>query len=724
MDLLGQSALLVGLTSFALGFSVLARNVRNGLYIAFAILCTLISFWALAFGLEKIFGGGDFYRLHLFFNLWLAPASLGFIRVLVRVRDPFSRRLTTLGVLAAVALSTCLGLGLQENFWILQAIYFLPALVLVQTLYLMWIDRRLRRGVKLIPKRPTVGFARRNLIYIGGLFVLCLSVMDHVPFLMGASGTLPSLGNLGLIAYLFFISRAITQQRLLNLGALISRFIVLCAVAATLTGVFTILVAWIENSPSLFFLNSFIASFLILMLLDPLRALVAYSTERLLSKRYQGLQATLREATGKLSGITDPGALFQTVLSTIEKTLEPEWAALFILRRDGTRFRRVRTIGTEQRAPGTSEEQPLVREILAENELLRFAASLRRRGELPIILEPMLESEMERTTSRAQREAYAALRQSLRALGGNILLPLVEGSQSLGFVVVRAWSAPEPWGNNWGLLQVIAPYFEQAARVLRNLDVYVRQREKERLATLGEMAAGLAHEIRNPLGAIKGAAQFLDPESQRSDAKFLKIIIEEADRLNQVVTSFLDYSRPHPVQSLESIELESLVERSLETIRTTLPPSITLDLHVSPRARQARAQVIPSQIQQVLLNLVQNSINALNAADLQRPGRIRVSLDQEDVGQLPEILVTVEDNGPGIPRESLDRIFIPFFTTSPGGTGLGLPISQKIVENHQGRIEVQSEPGRYARFTISLPALPSSETSPLPSDSRKETPRK
>ena len=702
MDLLGQSALLVGLTSFALGFSVLARNVRNALYIAFAILCTLISFWGLAFGLERIFATGDFYKLHLFFNLWLAPASLGFIRVLVRVRDPFSRRLTTLGVLAAVALSTCLALGLQANPWVLRAIHFLPALVLLQTFYLMWIDRRLRRGIKRIPKRPTVGFARRNLIYLGGISVLCLSVMDHVPSL---GATLPALGNLGLIAYLFFISRAITQQRLLNLAALVSRFIVLCAVAATLTGVFTILVAWIENSPSLFFLNSFIASFLILMLLDPLRALVAYSTERLLSKRHQGLQSLLREAQSRLSGITDPGSLFQSVMQMTEKTLEPEWAALFILRRDGTRFRRVRMSGPEPRTP---DETPLLREILAEHELLRFAALQRKRGELPIVLDPMLESEMERTTSRAQRESYAALRQSLRALGGNLLLPLMDGMQPLGFLIVRATAAPEPWGNNWGLLQIIAPYFEQAAAILRNLDVYVRQREKERLATLGEMAAGLAHEIRNPLGAIKGAAQFLDPDSNRSDSKFLKIIIEETDRLNEVVTSFLDYSRPHSAQALETTLLDELARKTLDSLRTTLPPSIEVDFQVSPRARGVETLVIPSQIQQVLINLVRNAVTALENFQSDRPKRLRVALDLEGEGRLQEALLTVEDNGPGIPRESLERIFIPFFTTSPGGTGLGLPISQKIIENHQGRIEVTSEPGRFARFTVSLP-LPTPE---------------
>ena len=114
----------------------------------------------------------------------------------------------------------------------------------------------------------------------------------------------------------------------------------------------------------------------------------------------------------------------------------------------------------------------------------------------------------------------------------------------MGFVGFWVPGPPEPWGNNWAILSVVYPYYEQVAATLRSMEIFVRQREKERLAALGEMAAGLAHEIRNPLGAIKGAAQFLDPSTDRPESKFLKVIIEEVDRLNRVVTQFLDYSKP------------------------------------------------------------------------------------------------------------------------------------------------------------------------------------
>jgi signal transduction histidine kinase len=712
MDILGQSALFVGLTSFALGFSVLARNVKNKLYIAFAILTSLIAGWGICFFLEKIWPGGSLYRWHLFFGIWLAPGSLGFIRVMVRMHDRASRRLLDLSLLLALSLTVVLVLRFDSMPWLLEAMYFSPVLVVLQILQLMWIDRTLRRGLKRLPKLPTVGFGRRNLIYLGGLLALSFSTMDHVPWL---GLVVPSLGNLMLAAYLFFISQAISQQRLLNFGALLSRVLVLAAVALTLAGVYAILVAWIQDSPGLFFLNSFIASFLILTLLDPLRSLVRYFTQRLLTQKHLRIEQTLREAQLKLTGVLDPSALFQNILLTAEQTIQPSFAALFILRRDGVKYRRIRISGTE---PEVAEgKPPLLRELLADHPMLQFCAELHRKGELPVLLDQVLENEIDRSTSRAQRERLSALIQGLKALGCNLLIPVMHDQDRdhriLGFVAMLAPDPPEPWGNNWGLLRIVYPYFEQAAQTLRNLAVYVRQREKERLAALGEMAAGLAHEIRNPLGAIKGAAQFLDPAVDRPESHFLRIIIEEADRLNRVVTQFLDYSKP-PALDMQPVDVTRLVSKTVETMRAALAaqgeagqggvPSLAFSAH-APAGRTVRVQGAAEQLQQVLINLIQNAAKALAAKADAAERTIRVSVDLEGHGSHADAVISVEDNGVGIKKEHLDKLFIPFFTTSPSGTGLGLSISQKIVEAHRGRIDVLSEEGRFTRFSVILPAI-------------------
>ncbi|OFZ21075.1 MAG: hypothetical protein A2X94_07020 [Bdellovibrionales bacterium GWB1_55_8] len=703
MDILGQSALLLGVSSFALGFSVLARNVRNKLFLAFAVLTTLVSGWALAFFFEKVWTGGHFYRWHLFFNIWLAPGALTLIRVMVRIKDKLSRRLLDLSTFLAMCLTVALVLRFEALDWVLRLIYFAPGAVVLQILHLMWIDRRLRAGrMKRQPKAPTVGLSRRNLIYFGGLVVLGTSMMDHVAW-MGK--LIPSLANIGVVIYLFFISQAITEQRLLNFGALVSRFVVLIAVALTLTGVYSLLVAWIENSPGLFILNSFIASFLILMLLDPLRSMVRYFTHRLLSKEHRRLEQTLREAQRKLAGSMDPGSLFQAILLTVEQTLQPEWAALFLLRGDGTKFRRVRLTGKEPAADPTPGSEPILRELLADHTLLQYCEGLQRRGDLPVLLDQVLENEIDRSASRPQREALAALIQGLKALGANLLIPLFDSGKILGFVVMRAPAPPEPWGSNWGLLSILYPYFEQAAQSMRNMEIYARQREKERLATLGEMAAGLAHEIRNPLGAIKGAAQFLepseDPADPRPENRFLRVIIEEVDRLNRVVTQFLDYSKP-PSPDLKPVDLGELVGKTIDMMRANPEHKARIDFQRP--AQPAKILAAPEQIQQVLINLLQNSVKALGQRN---DGLIRVAVDFE--GQVDsalhskDVVISVEDNGHGIKREHLEKLFIPFFTTSPSGTGLGLSISQKIIESHRGRIDVVTEEGKFTRFSVILP---------------------
>lgn len=630
-----------------------------------------------------------FYRVHLLCNVWLAPLALLFIRIMVRMQDSFSRRLIDLSLFISISSTLALLFHYDAIYpFILYVVYFSPTFIIFQIFHLMWIDRRLRRGFRRLPKLPTVGFARRNLIYLGGILVLLTSVMDHAPW-MGP--VIPALGNLGLTIYLFFLSQAISQQRLLNFEALLSRILVLIAVAFTLTGVYSLLVAWIQNSPGLFFLNSFIASFLILMLLDPLRALVGYFTQRLLTKKHQKLQIILRDAQRKLTGIVDLSSFSQTLLSTVEQTLQPKHGALFVLRTDGTKYRRIKMIGADM--PGA----PVLREILFNHPLLHYCRDLHRRDEIPILLDQIFENEIDRSASRDQRSHYTGLLQAFKALDSNLLIPLFDSGQIIGFVTLYAPLPPEPWGSNWGLLPILYPYFEQAARTLRNLEVFVRQREKERLAALGEMAAGLAHEIRNPLGAIKGAAQYLDPALDRPESKFLKIIIEEVDRLNQVVMQFLDYSKPHSLE-FKTVDIGPLVQKTIDLLKPSLPTGIQLEFSQSTKPTLVSA--VPEQIQQVLLNLIQNSIKALeNVSD----GKVRVCVDGDGEEYHREVSILVEDNGKGIKREHLDKIFIPFFTTSPSGTGLGLPICQKIIEAHRGRIDVISEEGKQTRFYVILP---------------------
>lgn len=709
MNILGQSALIVAFTAFSLAVTALSRNLRNKLVLAYAVLCSVVSAWAFSYFLETIFDTGTFYKAHLVFNLALAPVGLFFVRVLTRVETPFLRWLYRISFAYAIAVIGLQFSALSERDWVRGLAYFGPSFLIFVCLHLMYIDWRLKAGGVRKTKIATVGLSRRSWIYVGALILLLTAVMDHVPWL---GDVVPSIGNILLCLYLFVISEAVIHQRLLNVSALFNRLLVLVFISLGLTLIYTFLVAWIENSPALFVLNSFLASFIILVLIDPIKKLTNLGVMKLFSRKFLKLEAHVDDYQRQLTGVLDTMGLAQLTLQFVEQTIGAESATVFVLRSDGTKFRRIR---------GLRDDALANREILASHPVVEFFNRMRRRGETPVILDQYLINEIDRSTSQTQRDAYDLVLKGMSGLNANVVIPFMDVATVLGFVAVRAPAPPEPWGNNWGFLTVIYPFFTLAARTLKNMDIYVRLREKDRLATLGEMAAGLAHEIRNPLGAIKGAAQFLQPQGVSAGAAggqslaaseqgpFLQVIVEEVNRLNKVVTQFLDYSKPLSAD-LVLFEIGSIIERTHALFQSAAAsdekmPRIELVAPPDGFGSLPNVRCNPEQIKQVLVNLVQNAVQSLKDNPPAEGGVVRfgaVSERRLRDGAL-EVVVFVEDNGKGISRENLDKIFIPFFTTSPSGTGLGLPISQRIVEAHGGRIDVISDESKFTRFSVHLP---------------------
>jgi len=685
MELLAQTSLIVSVLSFALGASILARNVKNRLYVAFFLLTTLICGWGLFFFLEVYRRGGLFYRFHLGFNVWLAPVGLYFMHELLKPRYRVSRFLLVLSFLLATVLTAVLLLGWDRGSWLLQVVYFAPGLVVIQILTFFWREFFSKRSSESGDRSHDSFwiFERRFPIYVGALLVLSLCVMDHVPRM---GHWVPSIGNALLGVYLFFLSLAVLRQRFLDLGTLFSRFLVLLTLALTLTGLYSLLYAWIQNRPALFLLNSFVISLLLVSVLGPIERLVQALTRRLLTAEHRRLDTLVKQYEARLMGVADSEAIFEQILEFAEKTVQPIHASLFVLRTEGTHFTRVKKIGDLHNQP---------EQVMHDHMLLQRVREVALRGAIPVLLDPQLEIEQERSVSRAQKEGLQILREGLHALDSNLLLPLLDRDQLLGFIACQCPEPPNGWGGNWGLLSALHPYFQSAARALHGLEAFSRQKEKERLAALGEMAAGLAHEIRNPLGAIRGAAQLLDSDTSRPESRFAHVIVEEVDRLNRVVTQFLDYSRRDSFV-IETVDLVQLIERIIELMRPTLPSGVHLEF--SKKGSNFKLQGSPVQLHQLILNLLQNSVQALNRQSQQTTKKIKIELRDSE-----ELQLIVEDNGPGIAKDNLKKLFIPFFTTSPKGTGLGLSICQKIASAHGGHIDVSSELDRFARFTVVFP---------------------
>lgn len=241
-------------------------------------------------------------------------------------------------------------------------------------------------------------------------------------------------------------------------------------------------------------------------------------------------------------------------------------------------------------------------------------------------------------------------------------------------------------------------------------EVHALQRQAEaaeRLATLGRLAAGLAHELRNPLGSISGSVQLVrdNPAIQDEDRHLLDLVVSEVQRLNALVTTMLDVGRPRePVRA--PTDLLALARGVVDVARGDTPSHIALEIE-EPQSADYTADVDADQIRQIVWNLIKNAVQASPSA----PSSVRVGLSEDG----ERIAIAVSDEGPGIPAEDRARLFDAFFSKRPQGIGLGLALVRQVTAAHFGQIEVEeASPGGGARFVVTLPK----RASVVPDDAR------
>jgi signal transduction histidine kinase len=246
--------------------------------------------------------------------------------------------------------------------------------------------------------------------------------------------------------------------------------------------------------------------------------------------------------------------------------------------------------------------------------------------------------------------------------------------------------------------QSAAETLEESYRKLREqadqiIEIEDQLRRADRLTAMGELSAGMAHEIRNPLGSIRGTAEILRDGVGADDpkAEFAEILIREVDRLNRVLEDFLRFARPAPLEqgrfTPNQVVRDVIDLTRQQALRNRVEVQVELDNEVEVPGQG-------EQIKQALLNLVLNALQAMPDGGLLK---VTTRIIKR------EIVLVVSDNGPGIALEDRERIFNPFVTTRDSGTGLGLAITQRIVQSHEGHITLESATGHGATFTICLP---------------------
>jgi two-component system, NtrC family, sensor histidine kinase HydH len=251
-------------------------------------------------------------------------------------------------------------------------------------------------------------------------------------------------------------------------------------------------------------------------------------------------------------------------------------------------------------------------------------------------------------------------------------------------------------------LEDLSEKLEETNRQLRRAEAEARR--AERLAALGQLSAGLAHEIRNPLGVIKGSADMLSRKVAGSEplvAELAGYISSEVNRLNALVVRFLDFARPSKLE-LRPERISEIVDRALEAATASFPNAgVKIERQYAQNLPEIPAD--PQLCEQVFVNLITNAFQAMQAQAGSPEKKLRIEMKQEVSNGEPGVAVLVEDTGPGVPSELREQIFNPFFTSKKDGVGLGLSIVAKIVDDHRGTIRLEENNPRGARFHVFFP---------------------
>jgi len=695
--------LAVAVLSVSLGLGTYWRDRQQLLRRHFAVLGLLTALVYTAFFLYVAWGKDIFRVVFTVSGSFLPVAALQVLDHFMSPRDPANQRLlrrmwlaTPAMVLVYLAVEILLIEERTGPSWpdmMLGGVVYGTFLLVLQR---MW--RMLRAAPNPVERDRLryllvlAGGAVLSSALEGGTRILDGSLGPSVLGLLARQGSLPPIGALFVALALYALYKVIVLERLVDLHEIFSKggtvvasslgLVMLCLVVMFLGQIDS----WIHLA-----YNLFLACVLFLLAYEPYQPKLQAALAGLLNRRGHQLQVGLAQLDQALPRVVSKEHLARQLLGGLHSLAR--FSAISLYLRDGdrqlVRLADYRVVGDPLPLPAVSPSP--------------FGEGFERGQDL------YLRQELERlqTWGPGDDEIAARLR-VMDAMRADVVLPLMAGSIVLGWLSLEVDEASG--GISHEEIGRLMRTARRSAIILENLHDFEALKEHARLAALGTMAAGLAHEIRNPLAGIKGAAQYLQatrPEADEED--FLQVITDEVDRLNHVVSNFLDYSRPF-VLDRQPTDLNAVVSQVISLLGAEGVPE-------GVRVVEDYAGGLPvcmadgDKLRQVFLNLLQNAVQALEKRGGSVSVRTRHTLLRRSGGDegLQGVEISFVDDGPGIATDDLDKLFVPFFTTKVHGTGLGLAISHRIVRAHEGDLEVLSTPGRGSRFTVRIPMRPEIE---------------
>jgi signal transduction histidine kinase len=698
MGIQAVTALLAALLILAIGTSVILRSRSDRMYTAFAAFTFTVSAWHACTFVATATNSPVMRWLALWAAATIPPFAIRFFRIFLAQPSIGGPKRGPRVTLAWTVIAYCALIYSAIVHPIHESLYFgVPFGVYVfGSLYRCVYDlyTQYRATTKRIER------TRIRYLTLGGLIATTLTLTDVLPRSFNIPW--PAVGNAFGILYLYFLSQTMFRNRLLDLNELLGKMAVLGTLVMLLSAVYGFLLYWIGNGQKgLYLLNALVASFVILILFEPLRGRLENGINRWLLRQRTELRGRLDTVRRELTSVVDVQDMVSRITTALEESRRVTDAGVYLLDSEGSGFDRAGFLGD---APPERLDANVERGLLD-----RVRAGYLDRDQLTREITELGDA----AENEGKRAPLIAIRQRAEELHATLIFPLFgsaeteQGPWMLGLFCVRDDRTESAFDADD--IDTFRQLAIGAARVIESSQAYERVKERDRLAALGEMAAGLAHEIRNPLGAIKGAAQLLitadgkpAPSSPGETVEFLQIIIEEANRLNNVVTRFLDYARSERPgrEGGGQVDLNHVVKRAVQLLHPDEHKHVDIRVRTDDQLPQIAGD--PESLLQVFLNLGQNALQAMPDGGTLEILTTRRRRSRLGYGQFAE--VRFRDTGPGIPRDRLKKLFIPFYTTKQKGTGLGLAISHRIINQHAGAIEVRSTLGQGSTFSVFLPA--------------------
>jgi signal transduction histidine kinase len=523
-----------------------------------------------------------------------------------------------------------------------------------------------------------------RLRYLAGAHAIAVAsaALDALLWSVGAPRVLAQLAPL---LYLYVACLHVARVRVAELRQLVGSAAALSVMASGLAGVFAALRLSVGQQLDLFVFNAFVMAFLLLLAFPRVQRAVEALIERLFLADRLELERSLQPLAERLAHMLTLDEILAELLSALENTSRLRTASVFLRDDKNLGFQQAGSIGLPPRTRVSLMRHPVWVERLENSEVLLDADLRKARAG---------------ARDEPERQELDVLLATMRDLDAQIVLPLRAAGELVGFWALRDERSDESLASPE--VQLLRRVADRLARSIQDSKTFERIRARDRLVALGEMASGLAHEIRNPLAAIRGSLALLEEDAPPEDSEvFRRVLVEEIQRLDRVVESFLDYARPSTRRQRVADVGQFVKTCSAAVARGLQRPDVKLHLDAEPELPEL--EVDAAQLERVIANVVQNAYQALDG-----PGNVRIAIRSEPTADARDawIEITISDDGRGMDEATLDRAFVPFFTTRENGTGLGLALCERVLRAQGGSIELRSRPGEGTVVQIRIPCHP------------------